>query len=486
MNINNIIGSIYHIVKMSSDNNPEKINIQFNENIENWFESETSNEDTETIAENWFDRFSSDDQTELTTTICECLDDYIRDNSFDMMSSTFAADTCSELTDLMVDTWKEGNICDDDDHDDVRELVEQTYENYGDYMKIPNYVDSYNVYKIEELSYDDKLQLLRKITGLQNQKQPSQKTVEWYEFRHNLLSASNIWKAFGTQAQVNSLIYEKCKPIKEMIQDYSYVSMSNSLQWGIKYESVTMMIYEDMYQTKVGEFGCLEHRDYKFIGASPDGINVDHTNSRFGHMVEIKNIVNREITGIPKKEYWIQTQLQMEVCELDKCDFVETRFKEYESDNAFFQDDSHEYKGVMLQFMNVQMMDGFPIYVYMPLSQALDRESIQGWINEQKKMQSQDGHALTGIIYWYLDEYSCVIIERNKQWYEAALPKIKYVWDTITKERVEGYEHRAPKKRSPSFVVDTETGESRPLNENGEPTKRVCLVKLENIENFDK
>ena len=48
-------------------------------------------------------------------------------------------------------------------------------------------------------------------------------------------------------------------------------------------------------------------------------------------MVEIKNIVNREITGRPKEEYWIQTQIQMEVCDLDECDFVETRFKEYDS-----------------------------------------------------------------------------------------------------------------------------------------------------------
>ena len=472
--------------KSETVNSGEKISIQFNPDIRNWFESDVQNENTETTHINWFDKFTNDEQVELTTTVCESVDEYVKENAMDMQSSTFVSDLYSEVTELMVDTWKAGDICDDDDYDDVRELVEQTYENYSDYMKIPNYSESYNLYKIDELTYDDKLQLLRKITGLQNQPQPSQKSVEWYEFRHNLLSASNIWKAFGTQAQVNSLIYEKCKPIKEIVRDYSFVSMSNSLQWGIKYESVTLMIYEDMYQTKVGDFGCLQHKHHKFIGASPDGINVEHTNARFGHMVEIKNIVNREITGIPKKEYWIQTQMQMEVCELDKCDFVETRFKEYESDNAFYEDTSHEYKGVMLQFVNTQMQDGFPIYTYMPLHREQTRESISEWIEEEKKTQSKEGNSLTGIIYWYLDEFSCVIIERNKKWYEAVLPKIKEVWDTILKERVEGYEHRAPKKRSPSIVIDTETGESQTLNENGEPTKRVCLVKLEDFEDMDK
>ena len=32
-------------------------------------------------------------------------------------------------------------------------------------------------------------------------------------------------------------------------------------------------------------------------------------------MLEIKNPVSREITGIPKEEYWIQMQLQMEMSE---------------------------------------------------------------------------------------------------------------------------------------------------------------------------
>lgn len=473
-------------VKNDEKDDIEKIDIKFSPDIRNWFDNQTKSEDVDVLTLNWFDRFSNDDQVELTTTVCECVDEYVKENIMNMHSANFVSEMYSEITELMMATWIDGDICTDDDYDDVRELIEQTYENYSDYMKIPNYCESYNVYKIDQLTYDDKLQLLRKITGLQNQPQPSQKSVEWYEFRHNLLSASNIWKAFGTPAQVNSLIYEKCKPIKEIVRDYSYVSMSNSLQWGIKYESVTLMIYEDMYQTKVGDFGCLQHRQHEFIGASPDGINVEHTNARFGHMVEIKNVVNRDITGIPKKEYWIQTQLQMEVCELDKCDFVETRFKEYESDTAFYEDNTSEYKGIMLQFVNVDMTDGFPVYVYMPLSRELTRESIQEWIDEEKKTQSKDSHVLTGIIYWYLDEFSCVIIERNKKWYQSVFPKIKEVWDTILLERVEGYDHRAPKKRSPSIVVDTETGESQTLNENGEPTKRVCLVKMDEFEELNK
>ena len=44
-----------------------------------------------------------------------------------------------------------------------------------------------------------------------------------------------------------------------------------------------------------------------------------------------KNPTTRKLSGTPKKEYWIQMQLQMEVWDLDECDFLETVFKEYET-----------------------------------------------------------------------------------------------------------------------------------------------------------
>jgi hypothetical protein len=85
---------------------------------------------------------------------------------------------------------------------------------------------------------------------------------------------------------------------------------------------------------------------YDYIAASPDGINVDSNNERYGRMVEIKNIYNREIDGIPTDNYWIQMQFQMEVCDLDECDFFETRMKEY-SEEEFYADTTSKYKGVV-------------------------------------------------------------------------------------------------------------------------------------------
>lgn len=287
---------------------------------------------------------------------------------------------------------------------------------------------------------------------LRNKPQPEQRTDEWYKFRYNLLTASSIWKTFSSQNSQNQLIYEKCTPLN--VAKYHSVNTESAMHHGQKYEDLSLMYYEKIYNTKVEDFGCIKHDDYYYIGASPDGINVDPSNSRYGRMLEIKNIVNREITGIPKEEYWIQMQVQMETCNMNECDFLETQFSEYESEEEFLSDDTDKLKGLLLYFME----NGKPLYKYMPLEYTL-HDDMTVWEN---KMIDDHSH-LTWVktIYWKLDKVSCVLVLRNKKWFECAQPLIKELWNSVEKDRIEGYEHRAPKrnqrKRASSFVnIDTE------------------------------
>jgi putative phage-type endonuclease len=178
--------------------------------------------------------------------------------------------------------------------------------------------------------------ITQKIAYLQSIPQPEQRTPEWYAFRQKYLTASSIWKAFSSQSTKNQLIYEKCQPLN--IEKYQYFSLESPMHWGQRYEPVSIMYYEDKYKTVISDFGCLPHNILPFLAASPDGINTSPAASRYGRMLEVKNIVNRIIDGIPKLEYWIQMQVQMEVCLLNECDFLETRFTEYESEAAFLAD----------------------------------------------------------------------------------------------------------------------------------------------------
>ena len=300
----------------------------------------------------------------------------------------------------------------------------------------------------------------KQIIYLSNVYQPAQRTAEWYTYRRDLITASNAYKAFESQSAQNQLIYEKCKTIPVIVMDEniniqdttrSIINTNSSLHWGQKYEPLSVMLYEYMYSTKIGDFGCIKHPSYPFLGASPDGINIDPLSDRFGRMLEIKNVVNREITGVPKKEYWIQTQLQMEVCDLDECDFLETKFVEYEDYDAFSKDGTtfheslqSERKGSIIQFIK---KDGNPLYVYQPCS-IETQEEFNDW--EEKMMDKYENEGLMWLrnIYWKLEVFSCVLILRNKKWFQANIGGIESIWKTIEKERVEGFEHRAPNKRA--------------------------------------
>jgi hypothetical protein len=235
-----------------------------------------------------------------------------------------------------------------------------------------------------------------------------------------------------------------------------------------------------MYNTRVSDFGCIRHPKYSFIGASPDGINTDPNSERFGRMVEVKNIVNRDITSIPKEEYWIQMQIQMETCNLDECDFIETRFKEYNSEEEFYENTSNsEKRGILLYFvekiLDLTHVSNSPHYVYMPLDIELEKKSIETWIKTTRETLSAK-YSLYETIYWYLDEISVVLVKRIPEWFKAKVNEFESIWKTIERERVEGYEHRTARKRP---IVLHENNTTSQTIQNLPPQNNICLIKLD-------
>ena len=274
---------------------------------------------------------------------------------------------------------------------------------------------------------------------LQSIPQLVQRSPEWYEFRHTLVTASAIHKAHGSNAKRNELIVEKCDPAIGV----QSLSMEGARHWGVKYEAVSVLYYSHTYHTKVAEFGCLRHPTVSFLGASPDGINVDPTSDRFGRMLEIKNPVSREITGVPKEEYWIQVQVQMAVCGLKSCDFLETRFVEYASRAEFDEDGTFcltkagQPKGIVLCVAKSDTTH----YLYPSFQCSL--EEYEEWEAEQLKECEW-----LSTFYWKLDDVLCTVIEYNDAWFQASLPLYYELWSIIEKERENGaWRERLPKKR---------------------------------------
>jgi putative phage-type endonuclease len=459
--------------------------------------AESVNTSVTTMNTSFLDKFTEGEIAELTSELYVELDEYMNTHILLLRNPTFYEDMKSYITELTFQHWIEFQFCEDleSDMEEVAEFVEQHTSIYLDVCGIePRSI-------LYESTYESRLPkdndaIAKQIAYLQeaNKNLPKQKTKEWHDFRNGLITASNLWKVFGSESQVNSLIYEKCSQYQTATKgtegqgtaqgkdrSNSLTETVNNIEsathWGVKYEPLTVLLYEHIHQTKVAEFGCLPHPDYDFIGASPDGINIDPTSPKYGRMIEIKNIKNREITGIPKEEYWVQTQGQMQTCGLSECDFVETRFLEYATEAEFYDDTEKEYKGVVLGFMERNIGTTKPSYFYMPLDIPLDAESVKQWIRTTKEARKSEDKILFSVCYWYLDEMSCVLIPRNEKWFEAALPKIKAVWETIEHERVNGYEHRNAKKRQPKTQV-TQEPDGYTIH-NLTLTNSICLIKMD-------
>ena len=274
--------------------------------------------------------------------------------------------------------------------------------------------------KINYVKIDNQLEKLKSII------QPEQRSDEWYIFRNSTLTASNIWKVFVSDYSQTQLILEKCEPLD--INKFKVTNTNSPLHWGQKYEPVSILYYEYIYNTKVSEFGCIPHKDYSFIAASPDGIICDGSSKLFGRMLEIKNVVSREITGIPKMEYWIQMQLQMEVCNLNECDFLETKFIQYDTEEEYREDKETEYKGVILQYLKGES----PYYIYAPFMLSdLDSEEYKRWEDEEKEKNKD--LELIARLYWKLVKISCVLVLRNKLWFKKVQPMIEIFWNNLVK-----------------------------------------------------
>ena len=317
-----------------------------------------------------------------------------------------------------------------------------------------------------------------KILNVENKYQPEQRSLEWYQYRYNLITASNAWKCFENNNVKNQIIYEKCKPLVTG-GGSNYVNTSSPMHHGVKYEDVSVKLYEEKYKTKIADFGCLKHDIYPFLGASPDGINVLETSPLYGRMLEIKNPVSRIITGIPKKDYWIQMQLQMEVCDLDECDFLETKFVEFNNEEEFIanggfyqqNDNFDNAMGILLYFS----IAGKPTYELAPF--FCNEPEYNIWFEKtQQKYEKNDKSTFVRSIYWKVEMFSCVLVLRNKLWFTNSIGEIKDIWDIIEHDRMNGYEHRAPKKRSKS--IDNTPASGIVINTDNSP----CLIDIDTFQ----
>ena len=156
-----------------------------------------------------------------------------------------------------------------------------------------------------------------KVQKLIDSPQWTQRSSEWYDRRKTLMTASDCAAALGIPA------FESFRgdPRAHCIHEKVYGKFKGNMftKWGCEHEDMVCDRFGEIIGEKVLMFGLLVHPDLPWLGASPDGIC-----ERSGVMVEIKCPMRRKIVpGEVPEHYMPQVQVQLEVCDLEACAFVQ-------------------------------------------------------------------------------------------------------------------------------------------------------------------
>lgn len=304
------------------------------------------------------------------------------------------------------------------------EIIYEVKEDYQQYL-IKNIIDEYLKKKKD---FDEVIKKRKqKLIKLKKLKLPEQRSPEWYSMRMKMVTASSLGSVidkchFQTR---DELLLSKIEPQPFMPNPIT--------EWGVKYEDVAIMFYEELYKVKILDFGLIPHPDFNIFGASPDGICDDTGNDEYvSRMVEIKCPPKRKFTKTVPPHYLMQVQGQLEVCNLDECDFFQVKLEEYDNFDDYCKD-IFEIDGIL---ENGRTKLNYPksvaatykqndslSYKYCGLNKTNDE--IQEWIQNIEKEN------LFEIKYWRIERFECTLVKRDYPWWIDNIDKISNFYNEL-------------------------------------------------------
>jgi putative phage-type endonuclease len=255
-----------------------------------------------------------------------------------------------------------------------------------------------------------------------NETLPLQRSPEWYKFRENLLTASGWGNILGYIGSRKEVLLQKCGYEPAQFKGNEFT------RWGTKYEPIATRIYERRTGKKIIDFGCMRHPapENFFLGASPDGIS----DSDFV-MLEIKCPPRRVICGTPTDYYWAQMQGQLEVCDLERCDFLECKLVEFNSCDEYMEHIQMVEAGLTTENVECGVSIDFRIDAdtiktihseFFIKGDAINEFIING-INENKTIK------FIGPTYWRIEIYQVNPVFRDREWFAWAREHLKNFYD---------------------------------------------------------
>tara|TARA_Y100000768_G_scaffold388507_1_gene384828 strand:+ start:127 stop:1275 length:1149 start_codon:yes stop_codon:yes gene_type:complete len=320
----------------------------------------------------------------------------------------------------------------------IQEIIEQLYTIYDELNENETYVIQklatflYNEIKDKETIFQRRREKLQTLKQLEL---PEQRSKEWYEMRKEKLTASALASAldkchFTTR---DELILSK-------IEDKPYES-NPITEWGVKYEDIAIAFYEELYNVKVLDFGLIPHPEFNAFGASPDGICDDTGNKEYiARMVEIKCPPKRKFTKTVPPHYLMQVQGQLEVCDLDECDFFQVKIEDYDSYEDYQKDIFVNDDKIIPGRTNLNFPKGVTItyckkdelklsYLYAKL--GLTDEEYNLWIYENSSILESNNNTIIEVKWWKISRYECTLVHRNHQWWIDNIEHILHFYNDL-------------------------------------------------------
>jgi hypothetical protein len=253
--------------------------------------------------------------------------------------------------------------------------------------------------------------------------QVAQRTDEWYKQTANVLTASEFSNLFGSARQRANLIASKANYVpKDYLPQLAFpTSDINALTWGIRFEPVVKQILEKKWSAKIHDLGRLVHSTDTHLAASPDGLIVSTPHKeRLGRLVEIKCPYSRKIGGDIPFDYWVQMQIQMEVADIDECEYIEVEILSKRANQETPLDLSGcKYKGAILLWSHEEK--GYD-YEY------LTTETVEG-------TPVRDGWTLVETIPWGVSKYHQKTVQRDRNWFASTEPWRASFWEDVERSR---------------------------------------------------
>jgi putative phage-type endonuclease len=159
----------------------------------------------------------------------------------------------------------------------------------------------------------DQDRILERVRELLAAEYAEQRSQEWLDLRENMITASDIASAIGESQYESIDSFVKKKVLRTKWAGNAATAHGTLL------EPLVRDMYDEMTGRKSHEIGLVQHRQYPWLGASPDGVTED------GLLIEIKCPLTRKIESKVPKHYYPQVQLQLEITDLEECDFVQYR-----------------------------------------------------------------------------------------------------------------------------------------------------------------